>query len=272
MRFHGAQLLGVELDSQDKLPEGWNDGIPATNTLHLSYAIGETSLELKLVFMDDHVVVNVLTPNETVHTIDAEISKVIIATEPPFTDVYRIFGVGMMDFACRFANELCTSWSLVMKRTKEQEEQQNKKSRQDQTARGTAVPQPPPQAVPTGGLRMPPRMPGNPYGVGRQDLDPNFGGLPDPGGGMIVGPGHPIFGARVGLGGRVGDDDDDNWVLGPGGRPPGVPPGARFDPFGPVGPGFPGRGGGGRGGRVFGEPNPDHFRPPNAFGGGGGII
>ena len=39
--------------------------------------------------------------------------------------------------------------------------------------------------------------------MGRGDLDPNFGGL-DPGGGMIMGPGHPAFGARGGGGGGVG--------------------------------------------------------------------
>ncbi len=49
----------------------------------------EASLELKLVFMDDHVVVNVLAPTETVRTIQAELPKLLAATAPPYTDVYR---------------------------------------------------------------------------------------------------------------------------------------------------------------------------------------
>ena len=88
-------------------------------------------------------------------------------------------------------------------------------------------------------------------------------------GGMLVGPDHPVFG-----GPRGGFDD--------GCTPPGVPPGARFDPYGPPLP-PPRRGGGAVGGRwprgimppqprggsgvIGGEPQPDHLIPPNSDGG-----
>ena len=91
-----------------------------------------------------------------------------------------------------------------------------------------------------------------------QDLHPSFGGggaggIGGMGGGSLIGPNHPGFG------------------FGRGNNPPGVPPAARFDPFGP---GVDGRGGGrgggrgsgrggGRGGGMgFGAPGPDHLPPP----------
>ena len=65
--------------------------------------------------------------------------------------------------------------------------------------------------------------------IGRGDLDP-FGR----GGGMIFSP--PNFHGGVGPM-----------------RPPGHPPGARFDPINPLNP------------LRRGEPDPDHFRPPSVF-------
>lgn len=52
-----------------------------------------------------------------------------------------------------------------------------------------------------------------------------------PGGGMIVGPDHPMFGGRIG---QSGNWSDPNNI---GRFPPGsVPQGARFDPVTPFGP------------------------------------
>ena len=109
-------------------------------------------------------------------------------------------------------------------------------------------------------------------GVGAADLNPplpsvGISGGGGGGGGSLVGPDHPIFSGRYpqGRGGAVGG----------GPRPPSVPPGARFDPFGPGVPGFGGGnaggfGRGGQGNRDFGDlmppPGP---RGPNLFGSGG---
>ena len=119
-----------------------------------------------------------------------------------------------------------------------------------------------------------------PLGVGGDDLEP-FGGIgigpqhhqpvsgvfPRSGGGSLVGPDHPMFWGR----GRGN---------GASGLPTGVPPGARFDPFGPPVPGMGpahGRGvppsGTGRGTGPtfpFGDPDPDHQQPPPSTGGFGG--
>ncbi|KAG8801769.1 hypothetical protein FRB91_011431 [Serendipita sp. 411] len=113
-----------------------------------------------------------------------------------------------------------------------------------------------------------PERQSNPLEIGRSDLDP----FPNPfagkspiqplnlGGGMYVGPGHPMFGGHPAQPGGVG-----------GGRggvlpPLGAPSGARFDPIVPFGAGgigvFPGRDEPPRGGPFTGEPDNDEFLPP----------
>lgn len=113
--------------------------------------------------------------------------------------------------------------------------------------------------------------------MGRGDVQPPFPGLPGAGGsgqpplggpgfgptpgggGMLVGPDHPMFGGG-------GDWDPLGGGVGGGMHP-------RYDPINPV-PGNPlgGRNFGGRGGRggrgqaarrLPGEPAPDHLRPPD---------
>mmetsp|Transcript_409 Transcript_409/g.560 ORF Transcript_409/g.560 Transcript_409/m.560 type:complete len:407 (-) Transcript_409:136-1356(-) len=137
-------------------------------------------------------------------------------------------------------------------------------SRQSRGATHQHFGSPPPR--PGVDLRAP-RFPlgGPAANFGDRDLNPDFGILgPGHHGGMLFGPGHPGFDGRFG-----GPDHPD--------LPPGVPPGARFDPYGPPGPFGPGRGGGGprggprgggRGGRGghfgsrFGDPDPDHLPMP----------
>ncbi|KAJ3728964.1 hypothetical protein DFJ43DRAFT_1084047 [Lentinula guzmanii] len=122
-------------------------------------------------------------------------------------------------------------------------------------------------------------------------LFPSLGdGVGGDGGGMYVGPDHPIFNARFGRGGGgvggvggVGGERRGPWG-GDGYLPPmGAPPGARFDPVGPLGPFgaspfgsaggvFPGVGGGRGSGRRFplpgeGEPDNDEFMPPGSVSG-----
>lgn len=92
----------------------------------------------------------------------------------------------------------------------------------------------------------PPRRPnrGPMFNVGDDDLYPWASHLPPPsahfpgsgssssGPGNLVGPGHPMFGGvgPAGIGG-AGVGRGGNQPL-----PPGVPPGARFDPFNPINP------------------------------------
>jgi len=131
-----------------------------------------------------------------------------------------------------------------------------------------------------------PRRQDNPFEIGRSDLDPipnPFAGRSpiqplNPGGGMYVGPGHPIFGQgqsqQPRQPGARGPWGGDGFL-----PPMGAPPGARFDPVGPFGPlggrgggagpsGFPDRGVPPFGGAPFsGEPDNDEFMPPGLGGG-----
>jgi hypothetical protein len=106
--------------------------------------------------------------------------------------------------------------------------------------------------------------------VGGSDLNPlggvGSGGLrlPGSGGGMFVGPNHPIFGNP----GSSSLDDPSGLFGGPQPLPRGsVPPGARFDPIGPFG-SLPVRPSGNRPGRRdprgphSGEPDNDELQPP----------
>ncbi|KAJ2146404.1 hypothetical protein IW136_000591 [Coemansia sp. RSA 678] len=110
----------------------------------------------------------------------------------------------------------------------------------------------------------------NPLSVGRDDLDPlggamhggPLGGI-DQGGGMLVGPDHPMF-RQGGSSGR-----GTGPLGGPERLPPGaVPPGARFDPISPLGQmprgGLPRGSGNGGAGPFSGEPDPDNCQPPDA--------
>ncbi|ORY28411.1 hypothetical protein BCR33DRAFT_772869 [Rhizoclosmatium globosum] len=125
---------------------------------------------------------------------------------------------------------------------------------------------------------------GGGYGTGDLDLDPfaaapglipprgGLGGIG--GGGMFVGPGHPIFG-----GGGSGSGSSGPIYGGPGAGgylPPGaVPPNARFDPIGPFGPapgygpGYNGPSGRGGFGGGIGSPFGDGGMGGGGFAGGG---
>ncbi|PWN45122.1 hypothetical protein IE81DRAFT_345168 [Ceraceosorus guamensis] len=156
--------------------------------------------------------------------------------------------------------------------------------------------QPPPEPHPSGPIADDPRYPGatggplfpgprNPLAVGDRDRDPlgglggvgGFGPPPlfpggDDGGGMFVGPNHPMFRDRFD---PTRGDVPPFGAPQPGGNPfagP-VPPGARFDPVGPGGiGGFPrpgvggplgGPGRPGQGNRQpTGDPDWDDVRPP----------
>lgn len=149
-------------------------------------------------------------------------------------------------------------------------------------------PQPSPLSDPSRPFSLPsPSGSRNPLEIGRSDLEPGGGALPNPfappsmfpgsgGDGMYVGPSHPMFRDRMdpmrggaagvgGVGGR-GPWGGDGFL-----PPMGAPPGARFDPVGPFGRGGPGGfpgGGGGIGPGGGGAPPRRGFGP----GGGGGAA
>ncbi|KAK1377503.1 putative proteasome inhibitor [Heracleum sosnowskyi] len=107
--------------------------------------------------------------------------------------------------------------------------------------------EPEPQPYNPSGVVFPPVYPG----IGGNDLFPGTGAGMYPsrgdfgiGGGNLVGPDNPLFNMRF----------DGQRPVFPGAMPPGVPPGARYDPYGPPGvPGF--------------EPNRFARNPPRPGGG-----
>ncbi|KAF9968880.1 hypothetical protein BGZ70_000024 [Mortierella alpina] len=125
----------------------------------------------------------------------------------------------------------------------------------------------------------------SPFEIGHSDLDPfggriggglgGFGGVGgfgggiggSTGGGMVVGPNHPMF-RRPPPGG--GNGGDSGIFGGPQPLPRGsVPPGARFDPIGPFGPGV-GQGGGAGNAPGAGTAHRDPLRDPLRQGQGRG--
>ncbi|EIE88334.1 hypothetical protein RO3G_13045 [Rhizopus delemar RA 99-880] len=147
----------------------------------------------------------------------------------------------------------------------------NKPGYEDSSSQSTSTthrPTHPPQPNPTPLGLEGPTTPYNPLAVGGDDLNP-FGDrlrLPGSGGrgggGMHVGPDHPIFGSG-GFHDPFGSGGRENLPRGA------VPPGARFDPITPPGMGFNPRGPRGPRGPRSGEPDNDELMPPgfdNMFG------
>ncbi|KAJ3795692.1 PI31 proteasome regulator N-terminal-domain-containing protein [Lentinula aff. detonsa] len=220
----------------------------------------------------------------------------------PLKDIY-ISHSRISDFVSLFKLNIVQKLVPGLRKEGYQEEVEQERQGQQETTRSTTsstriIPRynpseefplrspPPPQ--PPSQFHIPPQ---NPLEIGRRDLDPI--GLPSPssstsnsfnppplfpssgdGGGMYVGPDHPIFNARFGRGGGRGEGGVGGERRGPWGGdgylpPMGAPPGARFDPVGPVGPfGASPFGPGGRGRRFplpgEGEPDNDEFMPPGS--------
>ncbi|XP_028404331.1 proteasome inhibitor PI31 subunit-like [Dendronephthya gigantea] len=139
---------------------------------------------------------------------------------------------------------------IASKLNAKKEKKPEPKSTQNEPTSSTSRP----VVYPDDPLRIPPRIPQGSRGRDPLMFDPRGFGDPD------LLPGHP------GTGGMFMDpfhqrNRRPEGDFGHPGLPRGaVPPGARFDPFGPPHPDG-GIGGNPRSGR-YGEPGPDHLRPP----------
>lgn len=199
--------------------------------------------------MEDHFAVNVTRDRGAVETVDAQVSS-LVRPDQPYDGELRCYTLAVADFACRFANTLCLKWTKVKGFHKRvgasvdryaqckqgqwyivvqnqrhadasallcpQAERDAPTESSRQQERGS---NPPPSAA--GGAQQYPQQ--NPYSIGRSDMEPDFGpafggrvppgfGAPSSGGGMVVGPDHPMFGMR----GRdpLHGGDDDQCMLG----------------------------------------------------------
>eukprot|EP00911_Craspedida_sp_UC1_P000176 UC1_evm1s138 len=299
--------------TSDRLPGPWaQDDVLEVAYAHARHgAKSSTVLVVKFLIVGGAVVVNFLdTESGRVTTVDLDIATLIRAGmgagAEDLSDADNIYTLGLIEAVQQIdtaVHSLGGSHAIAAKDVSSYSSSSAAAAAESTTntalggsSAGDTRPPPSPSAD-----GPPPRLPGtfppfgvvpprNPLAIGQDDLQPPSLADPSRGGGMIVGPDHPLFDDRRG-GGFGG---------GGGGAipPPGHPPGARWDPVGPVGiggigsggplrPGFPGmrgrgRGRGGLGGLgsggplLPGDPDPDHFRMPGSsgfdsgFGGGGG--
>jgi len=264
---HGFRCVGLseaqesrEHDQQYQLPDGWNS---SSDVYSFKYKHKQSSMTyiLKCVTLGNKLLINGLTVEDgKYHSLELNISDYFKSTEQSsLTDMYKDLNKIDQSFKENISNKMVPF--------QHKEGYESSVPAETQSAPTTAS-----QNRPSQPRQQPPQQPSRPRddydplrigpirgpgiggmmpGVGASDLYPSFGGFPGTrppgfgGGGMMVGPNHPGFGGGGGM------------MMGPprfGGRglPPGVPQGARFDPYGPFGPGAPGRG----------NPNPDEFRPP----------
>lgn len=247
--------------------------LPQTHRV-ASYGSSIGTIEVKWIAMgDSHVMMLLSRANSAsgVQTIQLQTSSVVrsAVTFPLKLDEQ---GQPLADGAAsRVSAAICTPLTLELTGGEANETTGDNRPIAAFPAAAAAATQPPPQA---GNRRDDDSTTiAAPAEIGRDDLNPlgtrgvpPFGGASDAGsegGGMVVGPGHPLFRCEFDTRGA----EDDSEFRDPSILPPGaVPPGARFDPIGPFGqmpgPGHPQRGRGrGRGGgpdRFFsGEPDPD---------------
>eukprot|EP00730_Choanoeca_flexa_P007708 TRINITY_DN12380_c0_g1_i1.p2 TRINITY_DN12380_c0_g1~~TRINITY_DN12380_c0_g1_i1.p2 ORF type:complete len:284 (+),score=31.43 TRINITY_DN12380_c0_g1_i1:114-965(+) len=211
-----------------------------------TYVKDETEALLKAIPMDELLLVHFQMNDQDVKLVEIDVHR-LLNSGANLNNADLLFRLDTFNIACAVAQQLglkATSSSPAQKQSQQTAQRHQPDAASSKPARPARSEDNRPSRL------MDSRQSArNPYAIGEGDLDPLRVG-PMAGGGMYVGPNHPMFAGRGGIGGM-------NPMGGPG-----VPPGARYDPVTPFG----GLGGRGRGrGRGFGEPNPDHLRPPGGF-------
>ncbi|XP_071804395.1 proteasome inhibitor PI31 subunit-like [Asterias amurensis] len=252
MVHSGFKCVGTEESptgqKSELLPDGWCEGTSDSYALRYQPTEGEDGYLLKVVRIDDTLLVHVLRER------DEKLSDLSLET----SDYVNVDHLGNFHRMFQNLNKLQQQFKTDL--TDKLKDVPSSSTSSGQTLRDTRRQENPRgREEGTDPLRMPSRQPyrdtrpdwgqpSNPFVVGEGDLDP-FSGAPP---GMLMDPRRQGF--PGGYGGGLGM---------PGGRLPrgAVPPGARFDPIGPLDPD-------GRvpnpdpQGRYRGEPDPDNERPP----------
>ncbi|KAI8339736.1 PI31 proteasome regulator N-terminal-domain-containing protein [Chlamydoabsidia padenii] len=269
--------------TQTKLPDQWNAQGPHVYSIRYSHPQSSLTFVIKSLKLGDKWIVHGLGigDNKTA-TLEVNVDEYTSpsfypyasSSDQPLVNGY-ISSTRLNDFLVLFKINIIQRLAPGLTKPGYTEEETTSSATTTTTPtsrvdwpRRTDPPSTPPLRMPTSGSPdwVPLNVGGddlNPLGGPSGDLRPLGGGR---GGGMFVGPDHPMFNNRRDL------DDPAGVFGGPQPLPRGaVPPGARFDPIGPFG-GNPGRGGGifGRGGRgrgsgrsqFSGEPDNDELPPP----------
>ncbi|XP_038051348.1 proteasome inhibitor PI31 subunit-like [Patiria miniata] len=236
------------------LPSEWNGGTGEAYNLRYQPAEGTDYYLLKVVRMDDTLLVHILREkDERISNVSLETSDYVdVDNLGDFNRMFKNLSKLQQKFKSELTDKLKATPSTSSSSTSRQNPRDTQ-SRQDPVGREDDTdPLRIPRRQPNQGGRPDWGQPRNPFVVGEGDLDP-FSGAPP---GMLMDParsGFPRPGFPGGYGGGLG-------MPGPGRLPRGaVPPGARFDPIGPPDPdgGLPNPQG-----RFRGEPDPDHGPPP----------
>ncbi|KAJ1857930.1 hypothetical protein H4R99_003802 [Coemansia sp. RSA 1722] len=260
---------GFQLRNNDSAVQQWSSpGLPQSLfSLHMVRPENANTVEFKWVSVGQSVVLLFAAPDSSVCSVELKTSK-IVRRDSQFPLQTQSTG----DLASVLHKEYLTSdaWDVVAAAIRaktspkissdvdiSQDEHQQRRGRDDADAQTLQS-----AASADRVLLETDRGQRPDISVGGSDLDP-FGSMREgDGGGMHVGPDHPMF--------RRGYVPESPSGDGPQRLPRGaVPPGARFDPISPFGD-RPGplrpSGGHGPGGRGFfsGEPDPDNMQPPNS--------
>ncbi|KAL8102295.1 hypothetical protein AgCh_026976 [Apium graveolens] len=208
--------------------EGWNQFDDNYAFVYLTPDKGSKKILVKCLAMNDMMLVDVLKigDEEPLH-LEINVNNYTVEN-------------GGSNYSTQFKNlgELVTSVNNgILGKLSAPSASSSEAAKSSSVTRGSTVDlyqasEPEPQAYNPSGVVFPPVYPS----IGGSDLLPGAGAGMYPsrgdfgiGGGTHVGPDHPIFNMRF----------DGQRPVYPGATPPGVPPGARFDPYGPPGvPGF----------------------------------
>ncbi|XP_043213817.1 proteasome inhibitor PI31 subunit-like [Amphibalanus amphitrite] len=222
---HPAQGISNQSASSEVLPPGWSD---QEGVYELSYVGRDRSRYLvKALVVEGQLITNMSkVDSDATSVFNKPISEMVSDDFKDFHSAYK----DVKTLKDQITQELVEALAPGFRSLRVQDRSPRRGSSQERRMSEPAV--------------DPLRVPGygsdrhsHPLAVGGADLDPLGRGL---GGGMLMDPRRPPV---------------TNL-------PPGVPPGARFDPFGPPGLG-PGPGGRPRP-RHPGEPDPDHLRMPGS--------
>ncbi|GAN06194.1 conserved hypothetical protein [Mucor ambiguus] len=254
-----------------KLPEGWSQYGPQCYSFRYSHPQSSLTFVIKIVRLGDKCVILGLGigDNKTA-TLDIVIEDYTSSSFFPFDAATSdqplihafISSNRFEDFIKAYKLNILQKLIPGLNKPGYEDNSSGRSTTETRPSNPNTATQPPPDFRSTNDPAYP--------DVGGSDLNPlrgTGGGLrmPGSGGGMFVGPDHPIFGSR----GGSSLDDPSGLFGGPQSLPRGsVPPGARFDPIGPFG-SMPARPSGNRpGGRSdprglhSGEPDNDELQPP----------
>eukprot|EP00049_Salpingoeca_infusionum_P025585 m.20406 g.20406 ORF g.20406 m.20406 type:complete len:267 (+) comp8159_c0_seq2:124-924(+) len=229
--FHAFMLSYGCTPSQEPVSDGWN---ASDDVFKFQYTLDSQPIVMKLLKMDGSLMIHVQVEGESAIAHEQDIAA-LINTDCDFSRPDVCVSLLVPQVYLEFTQLLPFARVRMAAAQRYQSESETPAAK-----RGEPMPT-------TGPLPdNAPMQPDNPFRIGGADVQPNIGQPIGPGGGMYVGPDHPMF--------RHRHDPTRDPLRDPRFPRQGIPPGARYDPINPFG----------LGGM---SPGPDHMRFPPGSGG-----